>query len=146
MARTKAAPKLADNVVAVSGVIDGATEIRGDKAPTGANVVTVCSRLSRNRVFILDNETRESVEIYSANDVIRGGAGIPLMDGKSILFTLERAQWEKLLALYGEDDCFINGLVFECSKSEWDDKDRKAELAAKTTGYESIDPSKQRVV
>lgn len=139
MARTKTSAPLDKDVVAVS---DNGKEqaTKPVEQISGANVVTVCSRLSRTREFVLNPETGESCLIRSANDSVRGGGGIPLKDGESILFTMERSKWEKLLALYGDAACFENGLVFECSKSEFEDKDRQAELSQLKTGFEAGNP------
>ena len=72
----------------------------------------------------------------------RDGGFLPA--GKYGLTTVTEAQWEEILAKYGNFDFILNGVVF--AKKEHEDAVEKAvELSeTKKTGFEQADPKKSK--
>lgn len=112
-----------------------------ESALSGADVVSLVSCLESPRKFYL-NSVNDYVEIPSAQS-IEDTNGILRADGRSVLFTMKRNEWEELKALYSNSQAFENGLISECSDSEYKDKDKQAELAQQETGYEAAETDKK---
>lgn len=101
----------------------------------GADIVSLVSCLESPRKFYL-NSINDYIEIPSAQS-IEDTNGILRADGRCVLFTMKRSEWDELKDLYSDQLAFKNGLIIECSESEYQDKDKQAELAQKKTGYEA---------
>ena len=139
MARTKASEVKNDVVVlANSEDLDKQDKAFQDKPLT--DVVTVYSRLSRAREFVLGR--KDILVIPSPNDALKGKRESGIINGVSTLFTVDRSRWQRFLDLFGNIAIVQNGLVGEMSQDEFKDKDTREELKSIKNLYEAADGTK----
>ncbi len=113
-------------------------ELKANKSALyGADVVYLVSCLESPRKFYL-NSSNDYVEIPSAQS-IKDTNGILRADGRSVLFTMKRSEWDELKTLYSNNLAFVNGFISECSENEYNDMDKQTELSQKKTGYEATE-------
>lgn len=140
MARTKTSEQKHTSgdmvVLADSTQLDQAqNEPKHDKPLT--DVVTLYSRLSRSRDFILGRD--DVVTIPSPNDGVKNGQVGGIVNGASILFTMDRSKWEYFLKSFGNTAVILNGLIGECSEAAFNDMSTRTELKSIKNGYEASD-------
>lgn len=133
-------------------VIGSTMETEKAEAKEGANVVTIAVSLRGGHKFTdVPNGQGGTKTVYLAglDDHLRGKkTGILAPDGNCVFQTLERADWENILAMHGRERMFTgyNGsspCVFEISGGIKNKSAYKDEIENTATGFAPLDPAKE---
>ncbi len=142
--KKKTAPKM--------DIVGSTLEEEKAEAKSGANVVTIAVSLRRGHKFDdvpNGNGGVKTVYLAGLDDNLRGNkGGILAADGNCIFQTLDRVDWENILAMHGRERMFVgfNGFspcVFEVKGGIKAKASYKDEISNTSTGLAPLDVSKQ---